>query len=562
MRETSNSYLQSHTPVERRARLLEAAAQVGRNVVAILDLDELLARTVDIICDAYGFYYAAVFLVEQDETGKAWAVLRAGRDEAGQQMLEQGHRLEVGGNSMIGAATGRGEARIALDVGKEAVRFDNPLLPLTRSEMALPLIVGDEVIGALGVQSVEEAAFTNDDITSLQAMADLLAVAIQNARLLDELKETHRELVRTKTFKAIANATQEAIHWIGNKAMPIPASVTRVRRELAGFSGDPRGMASAIEDLALIESSAEMILEVRENLIGPGREQKPGAVMLQDVAKDTIVAMAVPEEIVTYQIADDAPLALADPTQMRRVFNNLAKNALEAMEDVDDKKLNISVEPAKEKGYVTVTVADNGYGIPEGILDKIWVTFFTTKGSRDHPGLGLSACLQIVEQMEGKIGVESQAGRGTTFTVSLPVFVEKERGAVAQGSAAILIVDDDDFWRRFAVSELEAAGYQVSLSADQANYGVPALRPRLHEFDLIIVDDLLERANALAVLQMLRGVGIEDRLSKTLVVTSSLRVERTRDQLQLGVQDVLPKPYSRAELASVVQNALEQSAQR
>ena len=133
---------------------------------------------------------------------------------------------------------------------------------------------------------------------------------------------------------------------------------------------------------------------------------------------------------------------------------------------------------------------------------------------------------------------------------------------MAQGSAAVLIVDDDDFWRRFAASELKAAGYQVTLAADRADYGVPALRSRLDEFDLIIVDDLLERTNALAILQMMRGVGLEDRLSKTLVITSSLRVERIRDQLRLGVQDVLPKPYSRSELASVVQKALEQSAHK
>jgi signal transduction histidine kinase/ActR/RegA family two-component response regulator len=564
------SYLQSHTPAERQAKLLEAAAQVGRNVTAILDLDELLPQTVDIICDAFGFYYAAVFLIEQDREGQAWAVLRAGRGEAGQKMLEQEHRLKVGGNSMIGAATGRREARIALDVrepqsndvGQEAVRFDNPLLPLTRSEIALPLVVGQDVIGALGVQSTEASAFADEDVTSLQAMADFLAVAIQNARLLAELEETHRELVRTKTFEAIANATQEAIHWIGNKATPIPSSVVRVRRELANLSGDPRGVASAIEDLAIIENSAEMILEARDNLIGPTREQKPGAVMLQDVIKDTIVAMDVSKDIITYQIAADVPLARADPTQMRRVFANLIKNALEAMEDVDDKHLSVGIGPARGNRYVTTSITDNGCGISDGILDRIWVAFFTTKGSRNHPGLGLTACAQILEQMEGKIRVASRVGQGATFTVSLPVFVEQEPLPIQENPAAILIIDDDDAWCRFAVSELEALGYQVTISDHQGDYGIPALRPRLDDFDLIFVDDLLEQANALVVLQMIRNVGIVNRLNKTLVVTSSLRVGRTRDQLRLGVRDVLTKPCSRVELAAVVQDALEQNAPR
>ncbi|NIO71151.1 MAG: GAF domain-containing protein, partial [Anaerolineae bacterium] len=97
-------------------------------------------------------------------------------------MLEAGHRLQVGGESMVGWCTTNLQARIALDVGEEAVRFDNPLLPETRSEMALPLISRGQVIGALTVQSTEVAAFSDEDIAVLQTMADHLAVTIDNAR--------------------------------------------------------------------------------------------------------------------------------------------------------------------------------------------------------------------------------------------------------------------------------------------------------------------------------------------------------------------------------------------
>ena len=168
-------------------------------MTSILNLDELLPKTVDIICDAYGFYYAGVFLI--DDAGQ-WAVLRAGRGEAGAAMVAEGHKLAVGGHSMIGAATGLREARIALDVGEEAVFFKNPHLPHTRSEMSLPLVVGDDVLGAVTVQSVEESAFSDDDITTLQTMADHLAVAIRNAHLLKELERAHAELLRTKTYEA------------------------------------------------------------------------------------------------------------------------------------------------------------------------------------------------------------------------------------------------------------------------------------------------------------------------------------------------------------------------
>jgi len=168
------------TLAERRAGLLHAGAQVSRNIISILDPEELLQKTVDIICVEFGFYYAGVFLLDDADE---WAVLYSGRGEAGAAMVAKNHKLKVGGLSMIGAATGRNQALIALDVGEEPVHFKNPHLPLTRSEMALPLAVGNKVIGALTVQSVEEAAFTKDDITALQAMADQLAIAIHNARL-------------------------------------------------------------------------------------------------------------------------------------------------------------------------------------------------------------------------------------------------------------------------------------------------------------------------------------------------------------------------------------------
>ena len=172
---------------ERRAALLNAGALVSRSITSILDLDALLRRTVDIICVAFDFYYAGVFLL--DETGE-WAILHAGRGEAGAAMVAEGHKLQVGGQSMIGAATGQNKALIALDVGDEPVHLKNQYLPLTRSEMALPLAIGEgaraQVIGALTVQSEVEAAFSEDDIVALQGMADQLAVAIQNARLYSE----------------------------------------------------------------------------------------------------------------------------------------------------------------------------------------------------------------------------------------------------------------------------------------------------------------------------------------------------------------------------------------
>jgi signal transduction histidine kinase len=532
-----NAYL--HAQAQRRARLLEAAAQVGRNVTSILSLDELLPKTVDIICDTYDLYYAAIFL--EDETGQ-WAMLRAGYGEAGRIMLEREHKLEVADKSMVGWCVRHRQARIALDVGQEAVRFDNPLLPKTRSEMALPLLVGDQVIGAVSIQSEQKAAFSPEDINSLQAMADQLAVAINNAHLLAELEAAHRELVRTKTFEAIASATGEAIHWIGNKAMPILNTVKRMRDDLARLALPASDSESLNEDLELIDESARLIMTVKEALIGPTREHKPRPAMLQDVARDATVALGIAPEMITYQVAEGVPLARVDTTQMHRVFTNLLKNALEAMEGRAEQHITIGVRPADEPGLVEVTITDTGCGIPAADMDKMWVTFYTTKNSKVHPGLGLAACLQVVEQMDGKISAHSEVGVGTTFTILLPEATEKNSGSLPKGNQTLLLVDDDDDWRRFARVAFEQAGYRVNTTTDLAG-----IDPT--QFERIVVDQILQRINALDAMNILRQSNTQDR---AVVVTSRLVIEQTTDLLQAGARDVLLKPYTAAELATLL----------
>lgn len=188
---------QAEANLERRSAQLQTAAEISRAATSILDPDELIQKAVALAHQRFNLYYAGLFLVDHtgewtNEPGK-WAVLRAGSGQAGQQMLARGHKLEIGGESMIGWAIANQQARIALDVGQEAVRFDNPFLPATRSEMALPLITRGKVIGAMTVQSDEEAAFSNEDIDVLQTMADQLANAIENTRLFRETQERLRE---------------------------------------------------------------------------------------------------------------------------------------------------------------------------------------------------------------------------------------------------------------------------------------------------------------------------------------------------------------------------------
>ncbi len=166
--------------LQRRTMQLATAAEVSREASSILELDQLLKNSVTLIQERFGFYYAALFLVD---SAREWAVLHAATGDAGMALLKSNHRLGVDSHSMVGWVTAHNKPRIALDVGAEPIRFDNPLLPGTRSEMALPLAARGKVIGALDVQSTQERAFTEDDILTIQTIADQVAIAIENARL-------------------------------------------------------------------------------------------------------------------------------------------------------------------------------------------------------------------------------------------------------------------------------------------------------------------------------------------------------------------------------------------
>jgi len=166
--------------LEQRTAYLEASADVSRSAATVLDPGLLIQQAVNLIKDRFDLYYVGLFLVDNLYE---WCVLQAGTGDAGRVMLEQRHRIKIG-EGMIGWCVANGQARIALDSGLDAVRFDNPVLPGTRSECALPLRSRDKVLGALSVQSDSPSAFDENIITVLQTMSDQIAVALDNAELI------------------------------------------------------------------------------------------------------------------------------------------------------------------------------------------------------------------------------------------------------------------------------------------------------------------------------------------------------------------------------------------
>jgi len=179
---------------EKRASQLDAVTDVARSIAAIQDLDQLLPRVVHVVSRRFGFYHSGIFLL--DERAE-YAVLRAASSEGGIQMLKRNHRLMVGSQGIVGFVAQAATPRIAADVGTDAVFFDNPDLPETHSELALPLIVTGRVIGVLDMQSDQPAAFSSEDVEILSALASQVAIAIENARLFTQTRQALAEIERT-----------------------------------------------------------------------------------------------------------------------------------------------------------------------------------------------------------------------------------------------------------------------------------------------------------------------------------------------------------------------------
>jgi GAF domain-containing protein/HAMP domain-containing protein len=177
--------------LESQTLRLRVAAEIARDAASARDLNDLLSRAAELIVSRFDFYHVGIFLLDKN---KEYAVLVASPTEAGKKMMENDHKLRVGEVGIVGRVSASGEPRIALDTGADIAYFNNPYLPNTRSEMALPLKVENNMIGVLDVQSDQPQAFNEDDIAIMQVMADQLATAIERTRLLQEVERNLREL--------------------------------------------------------------------------------------------------------------------------------------------------------------------------------------------------------------------------------------------------------------------------------------------------------------------------------------------------------------------------------
>jgi len=200
----------------RRALQLQTITELSESIAQLKDLNDIFPAVTRLISERFGFYHVGIFLVDRD---REFAILQAANSEGGKRMLARSHRLRLG-VGVVGFAAQTGQPRIALDVGSDAVFFDNPDLPDTSSEVALPLKSRSDTVGILDVQSTEAGAFSSEDLQVLTALANQVAIALENARLLTEtraaliqVQEVYNEFTRAEWSRTVSRAEQRGFRY-------------------------------------------------------------------------------------------------------------------------------------------------------------------------------------------------------------------------------------------------------------------------------------------------------------------------------------------------------------
>lgn len=418
IKEAEDLQLTAFESLTRRTNQLQTASEVSHAAASILNLDELLPEVVELIRAHFDYYYVGLFLVNKDFT---ILNLRAATGKAGKQLLEAHQALPIGNTSMVGWSAENNTARITLDAGKEAIRFKNKLLPLTRSEIALPLRSRGRVIGAMTFQSKKEFAFVDSDITALQTMADQIANAITTASLFDE---------RTNLIKELEAKNAELEQFAYTVSHDLKSPLVTMRGYLGYLSDSARkGNFKRFEhDLERVISATNTMQALLNDLLDlsrVGRIEEP----IEDVSLKTEVEKVLNLIHNTYtdkkteiRIQENLPIVRVNPTRLREVFQNLIVNAIKFSAHQPTPTVVIGAD-----GFDSATkfpilfVQDNGIGINPQYHKKIFDLFNRLNNEMEGTGVGLSLVKRIVELYGGKIWVESDGhGNGSTFYFTLP----------------------------------------------------------------------------------------------------------------------------------------------
>ena len=271
--------------LERRTNQMAASAVIAREAAEIREVNELLTRATQLIAEHFDYYHTGIFLIDDRNE---YAVLQTASSEGGQRMLARGHKLQVGKVGVVGYAAGTGEPRIAQDVGADVIYYDNPDMPDTRSELALPLKVRDRVIGVLDVQSKQANAFTREDLQVLQGMSDQIALAIESARLLQGSQQALQELESLYGGQVLHAWRQRLAGKDINYAYN-PIGIAQINQQSTLAASDDQQSNMLTKDITFRGQSIGAIELLRDKIDGTWSEDEQA--LVEEILEQTALAL-------------------------------------------------------------------------------------------------------------------------------------------------------------------------------------------------------------------------------------------------------------------------------
>ena len=533
--------------LQRRNEYLAASAEIGRLVTSTLDLEAIFVRSVNLIVERFGFYYASIFIIE--ETGFN-AVLQEATGKAGKMLKERKHTLAVGSNSTVGKATSSGEVVVINNTTLDPLHKYNPLLPETKAEAAIPLRIGDRIIGVLDIQSTEINAFTEDDVAIFQLLTDQIAVGIDNARsynIAQQAVEEMREVDRLKS-QFLANMSHEL-------RTPLNSIIGFARVILKGIDGPITELQQ--QDLTAIFNSGQHLLGLINDILDLSRiEAGKMDLTFDEVNINELIPSVMstaaglvkdkPVEMKS-DIEADLPTVRADAMRIRQVLINFISNAAKFTEE-DEITVKASLEESVAgQPSVIVSVTDTGPGIAQEDQAKLFQPFSQVDASLTRKvggsGLGLSICHHLIQMHNGQIGVHSAAGKGSTFYFTIPIVQTKTQSEGLEHERVVLAIDDDPQIISLYERYLQPKGFRVIGLNDpsKAKEQAEELKPFA-----ITLDIMMPGYDGWQVLTDLKS-STETR--DIPVVVCSI-VEDEEKGFSLGAADYLIKPVMEDDLLS------------
>jgi len=410
--------------IEKRAAELATVATVSTAASTVLNPDELLQQVVDLTRERFNLYHAQIYLADE-----SWntLLLAAGAGDVGRQMAASGDAISTENkDTLIVRAIHERKALLSNDVRKEANFQIIPLLPDTRSEMAIPMIAGDKVLGVFDVHSESINRFTEEDANIYTTLASQVAVSLQNARLYAEQTATVAQLRELDRLKSsfLANMSHE----LRTPLNSILGFADVMLEELDGPLTE-----NMSNDLSLIYKNGQHLLHLINDVLDMAKIESGKMNLniekfnLQEIIEEvtSITAPLASEKNISLFIEPDSDHEVdihADKIRIRQVMINLVNNAIKFTE-----KGRIAIHVTREENSVLISVKDTGIGIPTGLLESVFQEFTqvdtTTTRKAGGTGLGLPISRRLIEMHSGRLWAESTgiSGEGSTFFVYLPI---------------------------------------------------------------------------------------------------------------------------------------------